>query len=141
MSINSLAGSPSGLGPRAGAVIRFLGRIFNPIVLAVAGRRWMPIVGVLHHRGWRTGRAYATPVGMRRAGDRVFVPLTLGDASHWYRNVRAAGTATVAYRGRRVAVSSPEVVGWDEAIVGFPRYERALFRLVGIRYFLRLSAT
>ena len=91
MSINSFAGGPSalgprGLGPRAGAVIRFLGRIFNPLVLAVAGRRWMPIVGVLHHRGWRTPRAYVTPVGMCRAGEPFFVPLTIGDASLWYRN-------------------------------------------------------
>ena len=37
---------PSALGSRG---IRFFGRIFNPLVLAVAGRRWMPLVGVLHH--------------------------------------------------------------------------------------------
>ncbi len=121
------------------ALIRLLAKIFNPLVLAIAGRRWMPIVGVLHHHGWRTDRVYATPVGMRRAGDVFLIPLTLGDQSRWYRNVRAAGGAVVAYGGRRTKVGSPNVVGWDEASSAFPRYERALFRGVGIRYFLRLS--
>ena len=129
---------PSALGSRG---IRFFGRIFNPLVLAVAGRRWMPLVGILHHRGWRTGRAYATPVGMRRAGDHFFVPLTLGDESHWYRNVRAAGKTTVTYRGHTTQVAWPEVAEWEEAMSAFPRYERKLFRRVGIRHFLKLSAT
>jgi len=32
----------------------------NTLVLLVAGRRWMPIVGILHHRGRRSGRMYAS---------------------------------------------------------------------------------
>ena len=132
---------PSALGSSGPRIIRFFGRIFNPLVLGVAGRRWMPLVGVLHHRGWRTGRAYATPVGMRRAGDDFFVPLTLGDESHWYRNVRAADKTTVTCRGHTTQVGSPAVAEWEEATSAFPRYERALFRRVGIRHFLKLSAT
>lgn len=129
---------PSALGSRG---IRFFGRVFNPLVLAGAGRRWLPLVGVLHHRGWRTGRAYATPVAMRRAGDHFFIPLTLGDESHWYRNVRAEDKTTVTYEGHTTQVGSPEVAEWEEANAAFPRYERALFRRVGIRHFVKLSAT
>ncbi|HEV2026905.1 MAG TPA: MFS transporter, partial [Candidatus Dormibacteraeota bacterium] len=51
------------LGPRARRVIRFVARFVNPIVLLVAGRRWMPVVGIIHHRGRRSGRDYATPIG------------------------------------------------------------------------------
>src|SRR5205823_14255345 len=54
--------------PRARRVIRAVARLVNPVVLLVAGRRWMPVVGVMHHRGRRSGRAYATPLGMRPLG-------------------------------------------------------------------------
>ena len=39
------------LGPRARRVVRFAARFVNPLVLLAAGRRWMPVVGILHHRG------------------------------------------------------------------------------------------
>ncbi len=42
---------PSALGRRGPAVIRFFARVFNPGVLAIAGRRWMPTVGILYHQG------------------------------------------------------------------------------------------
>lgn len=130
---------PSALGRRARRAIRFFAGIFNPLVLAIAGTRMMPIAGVLHHRGWRTGRDYSTPVGMRRAGDVFFVPLTFGEMSHWYRNVKAAASATVRYGGRVELVDSPQVVEWADAVQAFPRYERVLFRAIGITYFLRLT--
>ena len=130
---------PSALGRRGPAVIRFFARVFNPVVLAIAGRRWMPIVGVLYHQGRRTARDYTTPVAMRRDGDDFFLPLTLGDKSHWYRNVRDAGGASVRYRGVTEFVSSPHVVDLSDAAHAFPRYERVLFRIIGITYFLKLT--
>ena len=130
---------PSALGRRGPAVIRFFGRVFNPVVLAIAGRRWVPIVGILYHQGRRTARHYTTPVMMRRDGDDFFLPLTLGDKSHWYRNVKAAGRASVMYRGVTESVSSPHLVDLSDAAHAFPRYERVLFRIVGITYFLKLT--
>jgi len=48
------------LSPTSRRIIRFLVRFVNTLVLLVAGRRWMPIVGILHHRGRRSGRMYAS---------------------------------------------------------------------------------
>jgi hypothetical protein len=46
-------------------VIRSVARLVNPLVLRIAARRHMPVVGIVHHRGRKTGRPYATPLGIR----------------------------------------------------------------------------
>ncbi|HET7420828.1 MAG TPA: MFS transporter [Candidatus Dormibacteraeota bacterium] len=132
-----ISGQPP-LGPKARRVVRFLARFINPLTLAVAGRRWMPVVGVLRHRGRRTGRTYSTPLGMRRLGDTFLMPLTFSDQAGWYRNVRAGGSATVRYLGREYAVTEPEVVDYATAAPAFPAYELWQFRLVGINEYLRM---
>jgi hypothetical protein len=67
-------------GPRARRLIRAVARVVNPLVLRIAGRRHMPIVGIVHHRGRKTGRPYATPLGVRPAAGGGFVmPLTFSE--------------------------------------------------------------
>jgi EmrB/QacA subfamily drug resistance transporter/deazaflavin-dependent oxidoreductase (nitroreductase family) len=128
------------LGPRARRLVRFAARFVNPLVLLVAGRRWMPVVGILHHRGRRTGREHATPIGMRRLGDGFVIPRTFSDNAAWYQNIRAAGEGRVTYLGRHYRVVEPEVVDYATARPAFPRYELAQFRLLGINEYLRLRA-
>jgi deazaflavin-dependent oxidoreductase (nitroreductase family) len=62
-----------------------------PLSLIVAGRRWMPILGIIHHRGRKSGRIYATPLGMRPLGHTFVMPRTFGENAAWYLNVKAAG--------------------------------------------------
>src|SRR5215469_18866928 len=100
------------LGPRARRLIRAVARVVNPLVLRIGGRRHMPIVGIVHHRGRRTGRAYATPLGVRpAAGGGFVIPLTFSDASHWYQNIRAAGGCVITYQGTGHTVAGPVIVG------------------------------
>ena len=139
------------LGPRARRTVRFAAGLINPLVLLVAGRRWNPIVGILRHPGRRTGRMYASPLGMRPTGraraartseiDGFVIPLTFDEHSAWYQNVLAAGKAEITYGGRSYHVTNPEVVDFATAAPAFPRYERAQFRLIGIGRFLRLTNT
>jgi deazaflavin-dependent oxidoreductase (nitroreductase family) len=127
------------LGPRARRLIRSVARVVNPLVLRFAGRRHMPVLGILHHRGRKTGQAYATPLGIRPAAGGGFVmPLTFGEAAGWYRNVRAAGSAVVTWRGRDHTVAGPLVIGEAAALPAFPRYERLSLRLIGVRQFVWL---
>src|SRR5689334_10968608 len=107
------------LGPRARNAIRFAARFLNPLTLLVAGRSWMRIVGVIRHRGRKSGRVYATPLGMRRFGDTFVMPLTFGDSADWYRNVRAAGSCDVIYMGHDYALSDPEVIDYEAAAPAF----------------------
>src|SRR5919201_1658949 len=98
------------LSPRARRLIRVAARSVNPLVLRIAGRRWMPIVGILHHRGRRSGRTYATPLGMRPLGDGFVMPRTFGTNAAWYHNVRAAGWAVVTWGGADHTVFQPQIV-------------------------------
>lgn len=126
------------LGPAARRAVRFAARLINPLTLLVAGRRWMPIVGVLVHQGRISSRKYSTPLGMRHLGDSFVMPLTLGESAAWYRNIRAAGWCLVRYMGREYKLVSPEVIDYATAAPAFPRYELLQFRLVGINEYLRM---
>ena len=126
------------LGPRARSTVRIFARFINPITLLIAGRSWMPIVGVIRHRGRRSGRMYATPLGMRPLGDSFYMPRTFSDNAAWYLNVKAAGWCVVTYMGHDYTLVGPEVVDYATAAPAFPRYELWQFRLVGISEYLRM---
>ena len=127
------------LGPRARRLIRAVARVVNPLVLRIAGRRHMPVIGVLHHRGRATGRPYATPLGARPAPAGGFMlPLTFGEEAGWYRNIRAAGWCVITWRGTDHRLADPEIVGPDTALPAFPRYERLALRAIGISEFVWL---
>src|SRR3979411_1420723 len=100
------------LGPGARRVILFVAGFVNPLVLLVAGRRWMPVVGILQHRGRRSGRTYATPIGMRPLGDGFVIPRTFSDNAAWYQNIKAARGATVKFLGRTYRLVGPQVVDY-----------------------------
>jgi deazaflavin-dependent oxidoreductase (nitroreductase family) len=137
------AGAPNALrlGPRARRLIRSAARVVNPLVLRLAGRRHMPVLGILRHRGRKTGQEYATPLGIRPATAGGFVmPLTFGEAAGWYRNVRAAGPAVITWRGSDHTVADPVIVGEEVALPAFPRYERLALRLIGVRQFVWLRS-
>jgi deazaflavin-dependent oxidoreductase (nitroreductase family) len=130
------------LGPRTRRVIRAVARVVNPLVLRMAGRRYMPIVGVVHHRGRKTGRSYATPLGVRPApGGGFVIPLTFSEASQWYQNILAAGWCVITYRATDHTVAAPVVVDRATAGPAYPRYERLALRLIGINEFLWLAET
>jgi deazaflavin-dependent oxidoreductase (nitroreductase family) len=133
------AGNAIRFGPRTRRAIRAVARVVNPLVLRIAGRKHMPIVGILHHRGRTSGRMYATPLGVRPAvGGGFVVPLTFSEASHWYRNIRAAGWCVITYQGEDHTVGGPVLVGRAAAGPAYPRYERLALRLMGINEFVRL---
>ena len=133
------AGNALHLGPRTRRVIRSVARLVNPLVLRIAGRRHVPVVGIVHHRGRKTGRPYATPLGIRPAATGGFVmPLTFGEAAGWYRNIVAAGGCVITWRGSDHTVASAVIVDRAAALPAFPRYERLALRAIGINEFVWL---
>jgi deazaflavin-dependent oxidoreductase (nitroreductase family) len=129
--------------PRAARnVIRAVARVVNPLVLRIAGRRHMPVLGIVHHRGRKTGRLYATPLGVRPAvGGGLVIPLTFSQASHWYQNILAARSCVITYRGADHTVSGPMLVDRATAGPAYPRYERLALGLIGINEFVWLAST
>jgi deazaflavin-dependent oxidoreductase (nitroreductase family) len=75
--------------------------VLNPLIVRLAGRRHFRMAARLTHTGRRSGRTYLTPVGARRAGDMVLIPLTFGNQSDWSRNVLAAGHCSLRLAGAR----------------------------------------
>jgi deazaflavin-dependent oxidoreductase (nitroreductase family) len=96
----------------------------------------------IRHVGRRSGRPYLTPAGARLSGDVIVIPLTFGNQSDWSRNVRAAGGCSIRLNGRDYDATRPEFLSLEEAqpLVrsAFSPVERASFRMLGIRQFMRL---
>jgi deazaflavin-dependent oxidoreductase (nitroreductase family) len=93
--------------------------MFTPITrpLLAAG---VPLLfnGLITIPGRKTGQPRTTPVAIIAVGGRRWIWAPWGN-SHWVRNLRAAGQATITYRRREERVTASEL---DESQrVGFFR--------------------
>jgi deazaflavin-dependent oxidoreductase (nitroreductase family) len=114
-------------------------RLLNPLIRQVAGRRGVSPFAVLHHRGRRSGRWYATPVAAQPVGDGFVVPLTFGEGADWFQNVLAAGGCVIRWNGADYSLAAPSVIDWAAARSAFSPLERLLVPLIGIERFVRLQ--
>lgn len=103
----------------------------------LSGRRLLPLWGVVHYRGRKSGREMSTTVQVRGTSDTFLIALPWGAGTQWVRNVQAAGGCILTWRGTDYRAESPEILGIDDA-TAFRGWERALLRLVKINQFLRL---
>src|SRR5438105_4827901 len=90
--------------------VRTAAHAVNPLIMLLAGTRFMPFYGVIQHRGRRSGNEFRTPVVMRPTVGGVIVPMPWGETTDWYRNVRAAGGCTIRWKGRDFDVVDPVVL-------------------------------
>ena len=123
--------------------MRPLTRILNPLMRKFAGRRHVRMAAEVRHIGRRSGRAYVTPTGARVHGDVAAIPLTFGNQSDWAKNVRAAGGCSLKVNGEEYTAVAPQFVDRRDAgpllKSAFGPVERAGFRLLGIKQYLRLD--
>jgi deazaflavin-dependent oxidoreductase (nitroreductase family) len=124
-------------------VLAPLTKVLNPLVGRLAGRRHVPMAK-LHHIGRRTGTSYLTSVGARVRGGVVLIPLTFGNRSDWARNVYAAGQCSVHVNGYTFRAERPRFLAAAEAAplvhALFNPVERLVFKVLGIKQFMRLDA-
>jgi deazaflavin-dependent oxidoreductase (nitroreductase family) len=138
--IGAAGPSPAGTAPaRAPSIVRRATRLFNPLVLAGAGTRLLPLYGVIEHHGRRSGKIYHTPVVVRPTREGFIVPMPWGESTDWYRNVRAAGECVIRWKGRAYPVGPPELID-DPAAVrpSFGAFARAAMTRFGIKQWVRL---
>jgi deazaflavin-dependent oxidoreductase (nitroreductase family) len=101
--------------------------------------RWLPGMGVVVHRGRRSGKAYRTPVNVfPRPGGRYIVALTYGPDTDWLKNVLAAGGCELLSVGRRLELSAPRVIQ-DESRHEIRVVERFVLGLLDVNDFLELQ--
>lgn len=109
----------------------------NRVVKHVAP--WTPALGLVVHRGRRSGRRYETPVMLFPARDGFIIALTYGgEHTEWVKNVVAAGGCELRTGGRVLTMGSPDVYR-DEARRGIRPVERQALRLLGAADFLSLK--
>jgi deazaflavin-dependent oxidoreductase (nitroreductase family) len=99
---------------------------------------WMPGLGVVVHKGRRSGRSYQTPVNVFARGDSYVIALTYGPDSDWVKNVLAAGGGELRTRGKTVRVAEPHVFR-DESRAAIRPVERQALRVLRVADFLSLK--
>ena len=121
--------------------LRFLNKwIFNRLILKFAGASYSQI-SVIRHVGRRSGRAYATPVFAVPSGDRFVFALPYGADVDWYRNVLAAGQATMVWRGKEYLVENPEPLVVLKELPRLPFIFRMILPVVGTQLFRQMKST
>jgi deazaflavin-dependent oxidoreductase (nitroreductase family) len=109
----------------------------NRVVRHIAPRA--PGLGLVVHRGRRSGRGYQTPVNVFRTEDGFVIALTYGPQhTDWVKNVLAAGGCELRTGGRVLRVNSPRVYH-DESRRGIRPLERQALRLLGVADFLSVK--
>ena len=99
---------------------------------------WAPGLGVVVHRGRRSGREYQTPVNVFSNADGYVFALTYGPETDWVKNVLAAGGCELRTGGRTVRLTSPRLYH-DESRRGIRPVERRVLRILGVADFLSLE--
>ncbi|MFI6425419.1 nitroreductase family deazaflavin-dependent oxidoreductase [Promicromonospora sp. NPDC050880] len=124
--------------PRGLALVRRFNRRFtNRGAMRDAGE---PGSGssVIRHVGRRSGKPYATPIGVYPMGEGFLVFLPYGLGADWVRNIRAAGTAELVTDGHAHRVT-PRLVEPAEALPYLSAGQRRVVRLFRVRDFLALD--
>jgi deazaflavin-dependent oxidoreductase (nitroreductase family) len=114
-------------------------RPFNRLVLLLAGTRFLPLYGVIEHRGRRSGKTFRTPVVVRPTSDGFIVPMPWGEGTDWCRNVRAAGECVIRWKDHNYPMVNPEVIEAAEARSVFSAPQWAGMTRFGIDQCLRLQ--
>ncbi len=99
---------------------------------------WAPGLGVVVHRGRRSGREYQTPVNVFSSADGYVFALTYGPETDWVKNVLAAGGCELRAGGHTVQLTSPRLYH-DESRRGIRPVERRVLRILGVADFLSLE--
>jgi deazaflavin-dependent oxidoreductase (nitroreductase family) len=124
--------------PRLGRrIARFNRLVTNHLTRPLA--RWLPGFGVIVHTGRKSHQQYRTPVNVFAAPDGYVIALTYGKDSDWVKNVQAADGCELITRGRRLRMTTPEIIH-DEHRGPVARFVRPILQLMRVADFLHLRA-
>jgi len=138
MTTSAEVSRPSDVPGFVDRIIRPLTHLLNPLILRIAGGRWVPMFSLLHHRGPKSGRIYATPVTAFPRSGWFWFGLAFGEHSGWARNVIAAGDADLRYRGKDYHLVEAAVVEIADVKSALPPIVRYGSVLAGMRKTIRM---
>jgi len=105
------------------AVTKFNRRFSNHLVMGPS--TVLPGMGVLHHRGRKSGRAYKVPLMVFGGEPTWYIVLTYGPDRDWVKNLEAAGEGELVHRRRTIRVTNPRLADEAEALPHVAPFGRA----------------
>ena len=111
---------------------------FNRLARRFAGVSRTPFA-LIRHVGRRSGKPYETPIIVMRQGNGFVIALTYGPEVDWYRNVQAAGEATLLWHNQEYALKQPEPIDITTGLSAFPTPFRQILGLLGTQHFVRMD--
>ena len=106
----------------------------NRVTVPLARAGWGPFA-LVEHVGRKSGRGYATPLLLARAGNDFVAELTYGPDVAWYRNVVAAGGCRVVVDGVEYEIDQVEVYPTEAGLAAFGYPAALVLRLLRRRDF------
>jgi deazaflavin-dependent oxidoreductase (nitroreductase family) len=117
--------------PLAINVVRRAGRAMRPIALRSAGRAGAQ-AAVVEHVGRVSQRRYETPVVAAPTPEGFAIGLPYGPSTDWFRNVMAAGHATIRRDGTTYEVDRLEIVDLADVADAFAPRERRFLSMLKV---------
>ena len=139
--MNQTVSKPTNVSNFANRILGPLTQKVNSRVMRYAGGRWFPTFSVLHHRGHKSGRMYATPISALPRGEFFWVSLAFGEEAGWVRNVLAAGECVIRYRATDYHLVEPAVLDASTVLSQLPRLMKIGLPVIGAHKVLRLRRT
>jgi deazaflavin-dependent oxidoreductase (nitroreductase family) len=110
---------------------------YNDFTRKTAGSEHSPFA-LLTHVGRRSGQTYETALGACEYGDGFLLPLGYGPQTDWYRNIMAAGTCRLAWKGRTYSLERPETVTGSDVVRAWPLRQQLTLKAAGMDTFVWL---
>ncbi len=139
-STTSAVSRPAEASGLVDRVIRPLTHLLNPLMLRIAGGWWFPMFSLLHHRGHKSGRLYATPISAMPRGGFFWLAVTFGENAGWVRNIMAAGEADLRYRGVDYHLVEAVMLEGSAVRSELPPVVHYGMPLLGVRKVIRMRA-
>jgi deazaflavin-dependent oxidoreductase (nitroreductase family) len=99
---------------------------------------WMPWLGMITHRGRKSGRTYQTPIMVFRSRNRWVIALTYGPDVQWLKNIMAAGEGELVTRRKTYHLVSPQLYV-DKSRRDMPPFVAFMLRLLGTADFVAFA--
>jgi deazaflavin-dependent oxidoreductase (nitroreductase family) len=122
--------------PAGRRIARFNRLVTNRVLGPLA--KYLPGMGVIVHRGRKSGCQYRTPVLIFHHDDRYVIALTYGPETDWVKNVLAAGGGALETRGRVVHLTQPRLFH-DDRRRAMPPLVRQMLAVGHVDDFLALQ--
>jgi hypothetical protein len=120
-------------------------RTFNKYVTNRILRRFASFsrgpFAVIRHVGRRSGKPYETTIMVWPRGEDFIIVLTYGPEVDWYRNLLAAGQATLLWHGETYTIGKPESMDRTLALLTFSPFLRFMLRLLNSQHFVRVKSS